>query len=340
LFMGQVFGTAVMCASQFSRSALTWSLTLACLAAIGAPAAAAPADVRVVAPEPTVSSASPTGVGSPFELAYWQSVSASNDAEQLEAYLKKYPDGTFSTLARVKIAALSGRAEAPSSDAPTALPPAPLEEAPVPQATADDDLVQTSPPPAAAGAVVTVAAPATLAPAPANDSQPASSPAGASEAVPEKAAPAAAMPASLAQQLRTLSQSQGGRRPEQSPAPPVAQHMVVIPARPQLASVPRVDLPNRFCTARERQDFYSSVYKPARNLADQNDQAATDHMLKLQLIYDDYAERRDQGAITAIAVEIRDYEGLASDVHHASTSFNELFNELMAVPIGQCGALS
>jgi hypothetical protein len=340
--MGQVFGTTVMCASQLSRSALTWSLTLAYLVAMGSPAAAIPADVRVVAAEPAVSGASPTGVGSQFELAFWQSVSASDDPEQLEAYLKQYPDGTFSTLARMKIAALSRRAEAPAS-ASKAAPPASLQDGPAPNAAADDDLVQTTPPPAAAGAVVTIAAPAVLAPSPTNDSEPTSPPAEANEAVPEKPAPAtaaAAMPASLAQQLRTLGQSQGGRRPEQSPASPVAQHMVVIPARPQLASVPRVDLPDRFCTARERQDFYSSVYKPARNLADQNDQAATDHMLRLQSIYDDYAERRDQGAIAAIAVEIRDYEGLASDVHHASTSFNELFNALMAVPIGQCGALS
>jgi hypothetical protein len=313
----------------------------ACLGAMGAPAAAIPADVRVVAAEPAVSSASPTGVGSQFELAFWQSVSASDDAEQLEAYLKRYPDGTFSALARMKIAALSRRLETPAAGAPGPLPPAPLKDGPAPNAVADDDLVQTTPPPAAAGTVVTVAAPAALAPA--NDSQPTSPPIGASEAVQQTAVPAtaaAAMPASLAQQLRTLGQSQGGRRAEPSPAPPVAQKMVVIPARPQLASVPRIDLPDRFCTARERQDFYSSVYKPARSLADQNDQAATDHMLKLQAIYDDYAERRDQGAIDAIAVEVRDYEALASDAHHASTSFNELFNALMAVPIGQCGALS
>ena len=47
-----------------------------------------------------------SGAGSQFELTFWQSVSSSEDKAQYEAYLAKYPNGTFASLAKVKISAL------------------------------------------------------------------------------------------------------------------------------------------------------------------------------------------------------------------------------------------
>ncbi|MDE2621429.1 MAG: hypothetical protein KGL54_14815, partial [Sphingomonadales bacterium] len=44
-----------------------------------------------------------TGVGSQFELVFWQSVATSEDIGQYEAYLSRYPEGTFAALARAKI---------------------------------------------------------------------------------------------------------------------------------------------------------------------------------------------------------------------------------------------
>jgi hypothetical protein len=41
------------------------------------------------------------------ELAFWNSVSASNDATQLNAYLSQYPGGSFAAIARAKVAALN-----------------------------------------------------------------------------------------------------------------------------------------------------------------------------------------------------------------------------------------
>ncbi|MCY1672402.1 hypothetical protein OVA07_15450 [Novosphingobium sp. SL115] len=43
------------------------------------------------------------GVGTPFELTFWQSVAGSDDPALYEAYLQQYPAGTFSALARVKV---------------------------------------------------------------------------------------------------------------------------------------------------------------------------------------------------------------------------------------------
>ena len=48
------------------------------------------------------------------ELDFWNSVSASNDAAQLKAYIDQYPSGMFVRAARAKIAAL-GRSAAPTA---------------------------------------------------------------------------------------------------------------------------------------------------------------------------------------------------------------------------------
>ncbi len=78
-----------------------------------------------------------TGVGSQFELTYWQSVESGNDAALYEAYLAQYPNGTFAPVARVKLAKLRQTASATSpTSAPTAAPAtAPIQPAP-PQAIA------------------------------------------------------------------------------------------------------------------------------------------------------------------------------------------------------------
>lgn len=395
---------------QISRTAVAGSLMLGCCVGIYFPAIAAPADVRIVtsAPDksndPVKSSESATGAGSQFELSYWQSVSGSNDADQLQAYLARYPNGTFSELARVKIAALNrhsgaaagtGAADAGAGGAgeavmktatPAAAVAAPVVAAAVvtkapkavPPAEADDgDLVGPSaaipgadvaiakvPVPAAQSPKVAKSVAASTVPAkpapivaakvvklapvpvePAEKAPEATSTAGAASTV--MVADSSVSP-SLAQQLRALGQSQG-RRPEpvavqqseppvlRQSEPPAPRQLIAIPSRPKLASVPKVSLPDHFCTAMERHDFYNSVYQPARSIADQNERTATGHMLKLQSIHDDYAQRQDQAATDAIAVEVRDYETLASDAHHDSAAFEDLFNGLMAVPIRQCG---
>jgi len=156
------------CGSRVSRSALTWSLILGCWVGICSPVAASPADVRIVAADPVKTSELPTGVGSQFELTFWQSVSASDDADQFEAYLARYPNGTFSALARAKIAALTRRS-GPTSAGTVVMHPASPAPSPAaspvdgiqPAATDDGDLVGTAAAiPGAAAAVVTVPVPA------------------------------------------------------------------------------------------------------------------------------------------------------------------------------------
>ena len=64
--------------------------------------AAAPEKVASAAP----AAAAPSGAAD-VELEFWRSVRESNKVEELNAYLTRYPDGSFSSIARSRIAALN-----------------------------------------------------------------------------------------------------------------------------------------------------------------------------------------------------------------------------------------
>ncbi len=63
-----------------------------------------------------------------METTFWQSIKDSRQPAELEAYLERYPDGHFATLARSRIAALKAPKPAPTP------PPKPVAPPPPPQA--------------------------------------------------------------------------------------------------------------------------------------------------------------------------------------------------------------
>jgi len=72
------------------------------------------------------------------ELSFWESVRDSEASEELEAYLKTYPDGTFAPLARLRIERLKGTggSEATKPE-PVVSPPPVIGRAPTPQPIAE-----------------------------------------------------------------------------------------------------------------------------------------------------------------------------------------------------------
>jgi TolA-binding protein len=50
----------------------------------------------------------------PAELAFWQSVEASDDPKEYQAYLKQFPEGAFAVLAKTRLAGPAGMS--PSTD--------------------------------------------------------------------------------------------------------------------------------------------------------------------------------------------------------------------------------
>lgn len=97
--------------------------------ASGAMLMALQANAQTVAP----GGVSATGVGSSFESQYWASVDGASDPALYEAYLAKYPNGTFADLARIKMMKLRSNAAPPPPAPPRATEPAP------PPGTPDDD---------------------------------------------------------------------------------------------------------------------------------------------------------------------------------------------------------
>ncbi|HEX4942876.1 MAG TPA: caspase family protein, partial [Usitatibacteraceae bacterium] len=86
-----------------------------------------------------------------FELQFWKSVQDSTRADDIQAYLDKYPKGVFAPLARSRIDALLGRsrvaaATAPAGDARSAPSvAAPSSPAAAPSTTVPDQVAATSP---------------------------------------------------------------------------------------------------------------------------------------------------------------------------------------------------
>lgn len=260
---------------------------------------------NAILPSSAVAQSTGAGVGSPFELTFWQSVAASDDRGQLEAYLAQYPNGTFSALARAKIAAIDRQAAL--ARGASVSPPAPAP-APVPVAPA------AAPPPAAA------APPAATSAMPAFPASPVPAP----------------VPAPLAgEQLRSLGQSQS-QGPLAAAAAAAATQSAALPARPQLATPPDVVLPDHFCSAIERNNFYDGVYTPSKQVAEQNNRTANDHMSKLRQIYDDLAKTSNAPAMNVVAEEAKTYQAVATHAYEASAAYEQIFSRLMATPIRKC----
>jgi hypothetical protein len=297
-----------------------------------------------------------TGVGTSFELAFWQSIDSSNDPSLYDAYLTHFPNGTFSEIARVKIVTLRGRVSGPVSPAltvpvaPSATPPAqqPIAQ-PTPVAVrvmqpanaVVEPIAATTPvvaepvtaPPVAAPPVVANAAVASPAPAAGTLGQllAALATSQASEAGGQTAS-ASAAPQSATLQSATLVSG---------PAPaPVAQRQptvsFAIPAQPALYPVPSVAFPPSFCSAEQRNAFHDQVYAPSVNTARRNNEAAAAYLRQLQGLYDQYQMSRDPDTMNAIVVAARTYEQVAQTTFSMQAALVRQFGALMAVPVVAC----
>lgn len=293
-----------------------------------------------------------TGVGTPFELAFWQSIDSSSDASLYEAYLSRFPNGTFGEIARAKIAALHGRTGSPVANAAPSVSPA--LTVPVVPATAPSPAVRPqaappaapyAPPVAPAPAMTPVALPAAPLPQPA-----ALVPAVATAPAPIAAAPAANT-STLNQLLAALATSQTNGAPVAMVAaqPAVAGPALVaaaaprtqapgfaLPPQPALSPVPAVALPPSFCSAEARNAFHDTVYLPSVNTAKANNDAAADYMRQLQSLYDQFQLSHDPDTMNAVVTTARNYSQVAQTTFSMQAALVRQFSMLMAVPVVPC----
>lgn len=338
-------------------------------------AATAAVSTAAVAAAP-ISASAPNGVGSAFELTFWQSVAGSEDAATYEAYLARYPDGTFSGLARARIAALQ-RAATVQPAATEALPAAPIPTAQAAPAVLQVPQAAQPLAPTPAAAVSTAGLAADVMPAaPAAEMIPAA--ASASMAAPVAVAAAAPSPLS-----RLLAQLRGSNdaptAPSSAPMPPSAPFVTAAPpvqplaaanpglaqptpaplqpaipaatapaaaaaasgyasARPLLLPVPDVPLPAYFCSNDARNLFHNNAYRPAVEVATRNNEAAVLYLRQLQQTYDRGQLGRDTAVLNAIASEARAYQAEAARAYTVQAALVRQFDALMAVPLRACAA--
>ena len=313
--------------SAGARHPATWGLGMLLMAG----AAICGGGSGALAQLPGTAAPGGNGVGSAFELTFWQSIATSEDRAQYEAYLTQYPSGTFSALARAKISAID-RARGVVAPAAPVAPVAPL-----------------APPVAAPPAVAPVAAPAAavaepvpaIAPAPASAPTPAA-PSAAVAPVPVAAPVAAAAPVAPSDPFAKLAAARAAAAAAGGStvaAAPVAAAPAVAPSgpvRPTLAVVPTITLPGHFCSAEDRNRFHDTIYKPAVEIAEQNNKTTIAYLNTLQADYDARSSRREIEAANALAREAAAYKPVAQEAYEVRDAFVGLFSKLMAVPGTSC----
>lgn len=307
----------------------------ALIALATAPAAAQDAAPIAVAPIPN-------GVGSAFELTFWQSVTGSEDPASYEAYLARYPDGTFSGLARARIAAIqrSMAAQPATAPAPAAAPaPAPMPQ-PVPAVlTAPPTAAPLAPTPAAAPVVVAEAGPSPmarlLAQLRAANGESAAQPAVA--AVPVQTEPAT-NPGLAAPAPAPAVYATAPAAPAAALTPAATPAVSYASARPFLMPVPDVALPAYFCSNDARNQFHNNAYRPAVEVATRNNEAAVAYLRQLQQTYDRGQLGRDTAVLNAIAAEARAYQSEAAHAYSVQAALVRQFDAMMAVPLRTCAA--
>lgn len=260
------------------------------------------------------------GVGTQFELAFWQSVTGSDDPTMYEAYLQQYPTGTFSALAKAKVANLRKSAPPVPATAPAAsaavIPPAPLVEAPVVVTRGQSLPVPVM---AAVPAIAAAPAPSAIISRVASDAA----------RKPEEAMPAMDDTALLEELAK--SQEVGGATLQVAAAQGFA-----LPARPVMNDVPDLLLPAAFCSAEQRNDFHETRYKPVMELAQANNAAAVAHMQRLQQVYDSLQLARDPTPMNAIAHEASAFQQVAAQAYNRQLAMVQQFQAIMAVPVTSC----
>jgi hypothetical protein len=289
--------------------------------AIGMPAALAAQTAPSLQPAAAVNAGPSNGVGSAFELTFWQSVDGSDDPAVFDAYLARYPDGTFSGLARAKIAALQrARKMEPAVVQPAVAAPAPA--------------------PVVVPAVLPEAAPAILVPASAM-------PQTADRVQANAVIPTAEQSTPLARLLAQLRGKDAAAPAEVAQtAAPVALPVsaLTVPAnpyasaRPVMLPVSDVLLPAHFCSTDARNAFHNNAYRPAVEAARRNNEAAVTYLRQLQQTYDSGQLGQDTARLNAISAEARAYQAEAAQAYTRQAGLVRQFDALMAVPLRTCMA--
>jgi len=122
--------------------------------------------------------------------------------------------------------------------------------------------------------------------------------------------------------------------PTAAPVPPLAT-MTPLPPRPVLKTVPAVKIPERFCSAKERNSFHSDTYLPANQIAQRNNELAIQYLNLIGKAQRDYAAA-GSGFANVVAREFLDFKSAADNAYAQSDAYSKMYDAIMATPIAAC----
>lgn len=138
---------------------------------------------------------------------------------------------------------------------------------------------------------------------------------------------AAGLEPAFVEELRTMALSQGRR------------HLVgatALPARPSMDAVGVFQLPEKFCSAADRNAFHDSHFLPLINLASANNARAIAHMKLLTRLSAEALAKGDISGSNLLAKESASYEPVAKTAYLERSALDPMFPRLMAVPVALC----
>jgi Ni/Co efflux regulator RcnB len=108
-----------------------------------------------------------------------------------------------------------------------------------------------------------------------------------------------------------------------------------LPHRPFLRTPPPVQPPASFCSAAERNRFYDEVYKPAQDIAAENNDKAKRYLDALNSLHAQYMSSSLDRA-NAVTYEAVAYQPIAQAAFRTSNDYAAMFDTIMAIPIEPC----
>ena len=108
-----------------------------------------------------------------------------------------------------------------------------------------------------------------------------------------------------------------------------------MPARPDLTPVPPITLPASFCSPQARNDFHDGVYKPAWQIANNNNELTIKYLDALNGLHREYSEAQS-GYANAITREYNDYVPIAADAFATGNKYTGLHDAIMSIPVAPC----
>jgi uncharacterized caspase-like protein len=223
---------------------------------------------------------------------------------------------------------------APPSESVAAPPPTPLPLTPIARAAPEPVAALLPAPPSAPAPASNVPVPAAV-PAPPETAPPVPAPA---ETAPS---PQPMQVASLGRPTAPVASAYGPSVVETAvPHQPGVYTIASLgvnkmPPRPELTPVPPISLPNSFCSAQERNGFHDGTYKPAWQIASNNNDLAIKYLDALNSLHREYTEQQS-GYANQITREYNDYVPIANEAFATSNKYTNLHDAIMAVPVGTC----